>query len=777
MTGALIQVVANGAQDIYLTSDPQMTFFKTVYRRHTNFSIEPIILEFDKKPKFGKKNTITISKNADLLNDLQLEVKIPEVKPRAEQLGRQAVVEVNTVESNIETDEVSSSPDAIGGVSKVEVIRGNSGFPKTIDSNIVYALIPANPLIEVDNDLLEEFNGKVGEGIGALAISTKTSIFEGVDDFLEEVDLCKINAITSQSGNNYRVGDVYKLIDVKLLIDYIYNVEEYDEFEFSSQTAFVIITELQYAGSLTGFFRAYDINILDTGSQYFCNPIIKSESEKFFIPISFQICEFEGDIICLDTAQENIEVDFVPIIDGGKLVNVEVNFKNVDDDVKKLIIAILGKSNLIESFQLEVSGGLLINSFSWVENLGHSIIDYIELEIGGQKIDRLYGDWLNIWQELTVPLSKQAGYNKMIGNVSDIFQTRISNQDNNTSPCRNLYIPLPFWFCRQSNLTIPLISLEYHEVKMNVEFRDIRECVKFGPDYCSIVKYLPPFTLPVGSILQEEFNGDIRDFAETTMMTTSDDKKIHLKQLFGSADNFINKTFIIDNDIIIKLGDDVFTNPPFEIGQAVLYDIIIDFTYEGRVSPEPFEIPICSSIQKILKIEQDDCILVDTCVETIPKTIALTQLEVINEDSAQIYFEYIDESNNELENGDMILVNGLMFRLDQKPMKVPHTLYKLPKLCDAKVCANYVYLDTFERRKFSTMKHEILIEQLQYNGQQEICNNSNRIKLDFLHPCKEIYWVAQLRENIQKNNWNNYTGSINKKGECPLVSAEILFNC
>ena len=42
MPGALMQLVAYGAQDVYLTGNPQMTFFKTVYRRHTNFSMECI---------------------------------------------------------------------------------------------------------------------------------------------------------------------------------------------------------------------------------------------------------------------------------------------------------------------------------------------------------------------------------------------------------------------------------------------------------------------------------------------------------------------------------------------------------------------------------------------------------------------------------------------------------------------------------------------------------------------------------------------------------------
>ena len=62
MGGGLMQLVAYGAQDIYLTGNPQITFFKVVYRRHTNFSIESIQQTFNGTADFGKKVSCTISK-------------------------------------------------------------------------------------------------------------------------------------------------------------------------------------------------------------------------------------------------------------------------------------------------------------------------------------------------------------------------------------------------------------------------------------------------------------------------------------------------------------------------------------------------------------------------------------------------------------------------------------------------------------------------------------------------------------------------------------------
>lgn len=68
---------AYGAQDVYLSGNPQITFFKVVYRRHTNFSIEAIEQVFNGNPGFGSKITSIISRNGDLINHMYLQVQFP----------------------------------------------------------------------------------------------------------------------------------------------------------------------------------------------------------------------------------------------------------------------------------------------------------------------------------------------------------------------------------------------------------------------------------------------------------------------------------------------------------------------------------------------------------------------------------------------------------------------------------------------------------------------------------------------------------------------------
>ena len=95
---------------------------------------------------------------------------------------------------------------------------------------------------------------------------------------------------------------------------------------------------------------------------------------------------------------------------------------------------------------------------------GHRVINYVEIEIGGQKIDKHYSHWLYVWNELSLPVSKRDGYNKMVGQSGGALNDQ------------TLYIPLEFWFCRNVGLALPLIALQYHEVKINLQFETAELC-------------------------------------------------------------------------------------------------------------------------------------------------------------------------------------------------------------------------------------------------------------------------------------------------------------
>ena len=81
MAGGKLQLCVYGAQDMYLTANPKITFFKIVYRRHTNFSIETFERTFNDKPDFGKIGRVKIYRLGDLMTKMYLKVVINRVEP------------------------------------------------------------------------------------------------------------------------------------------------------------------------------------------------------------------------------------------------------------------------------------------------------------------------------------------------------------------------------------------------------------------------------------------------------------------------------------------------------------------------------------------------------------------------------------------------------------------------------------------------------------------------------------------------------------------------
>jgi hypothetical protein len=226
-------------------------------------------------------------------------------------------------------------------------------------------------------------------------------------------------------------------------------------------------------------------------------------------------------------------------------------------------------------------------AFRWLDWLGHIFIKTVEVEIGGQRIDKHYTDWLHIWNELTQTPGHQAGYSTLVGNTTDLtYPTWNTSGSEMTHPGATLYIPLEFWFCRNPGLALPLIALQYHEVKINLELNDLTNC-------------------------------------------------------YWAADKDQN-------------------------GQN------IEWTTNLRAIPS------------------------------------------------------------------------------------------IPELSDCSLYVDYIFLDTDERRRFAQVSHEYLIEQLQFTGDESTSGKTNKIKMNFNHPCKEILWVVQPDDHTTNKaplgkQWFNYT--------------------
>jgi hypothetical protein len=264
-------------------------------------------------------------------------------------------------------------------------------------------------------------------------------------------------------------------------------------------------------------------------------------------------------------AMESISQTINGSVGFGKKVSVTVS-RNADLMTKVYLQATLPA--------VSVSG---VSGFAWVEEVGHFLIKNVEVEIGGQRIDKHYGTWLSIWSDLTTTKEHEDGYNKMIGNVSTLTTATTSD-----TAAYTLYVPLRFWFCRHVGLALPLIALQYHETKFHIEF-----------------------------------------------------------------ESFVN---LVDAD----------------------------------------------------------------------------------------FNEYVSA----------------------------------PSMDDAQLYIDYIYLDTDERRRYAQITHEYLIEQLQFTGDESLTGTSNKVKLTFSHPVKELVWVVQDDNRVS----NNYTDADDKSGANPTSVMKLQLN-
>jgi hypothetical protein len=188
-------------------------------------------------------------------------------------------------------------------------------------------------------------------------------------------------------------------------------------------------------------------------------------------------------------AMESIEVTFNGQADFNKRVTAIIN-RNADLMYRTYVQVVLPAVDLSVA---NTAVYTYVKRFRWLNYVGHRLIKTVELEIGGQRIDRQYGDWMQIWTQLTQDAGTVRALDEMVGNSHDLVLMKDSMGyalDQSCSgaeltnscapragtPARTLYIPLQFWFCRNPGLAIPLIALQYHEVRINVEFEQWINC-------------------------------------------------------------------------------------------------------------------------------------------------------------------------------------------------------------------------------------------------------------------------------------------------------------
>ena len=144
-------------------------------------------------------------------------------------------------------------------------------------------------------------------------------------------------------------------------------------------------------------------------------------------------------------------------------------FTEAPDFGKKITCIIDKKADLVNDIILEVELPALYTDISWVNGIGYFMIDYVELQLGGEKIDKMTGELMDAWMELSTQIGIKNTLYTMIGK-------HITFNKNTQTGILKLLIPLPFWFTRSVERSLPLIALQRTDIKIIIQFKPFDMC-------------------------------------------------------------------------------------------------------------------------------------------------------------------------------------------------------------------------------------------------------------------------------------------------------------
>ena len=165
---------------------------------------------------------------------------------------------------------------------------------------------------------------------------------------------------------------------------------------------------------------------------------------------------------------------------------VEQTFQSNSDNLGNRLVAVISRNgDLLHRLWLEIKLPADPTTDSapnqqYVSKLGHALIKSAEVEIGGQRIDKIYGRWMELWHQLSCRAEKRDGYQLMTGNAKvHAYQRFRTAEHDETKGVRKLYIPVNFWFSKGSaGAALPLIALQYHEVRITIDLAPVGEIIR-----------------------------------------------------------------------------------------------------------------------------------------------------------------------------------------------------------------------------------------------------------------------------------------------------------
>ena len=534
MGGGLLQLVAYGAQDIYLTGNPQITLFKVVYRRPTFFSIESIKQTFKDNVSPGSKIKVKMERYADMLSKVWVNFNLtqsvvtsstsiiiklgfsnaqsawyrasgltePTLTPgfySIEHNGIKRVFEVISDNGGTNVNFINSSNSAITQVMQPIVIgpvENNTvaNFPPiltNIPANTFSSFVITPHTYSIDTPISQWLSGATyNDNISTNHIQTSQysggGVYHGIGPYSGLLSL----RLDSTSYNNTS--------DIPLIINKYNGTQDTGLFT-NSLTIATHIKISAFGGDESVIYSTLTSNATDRAgfSLSVEGSTLLNGSVQGRLQVKYGSGQGNGNIYNLVASNNylttNVWYHIALVIEGSnlnKFIRLYVNGTEVAGSTQTTIGGIFGNSPISQSNDTGIYIGRashLSNRFlnGWLSDLRHydfpltqaqialvrntllvipetvsasndnfRFIEYVELQIGGQTIDKQYGEWMSIWCDLS--------------HSKDISDNLVK-----LNTPTNVYAPLQFWFCRHPGLAIPLIALQYHEVFINIQFTSI----------------------------------------------------------------------------------------------------------------------------------------------------------------------------------------------------------------------------------------------------------------------------------------------------------------
>jgi hypothetical protein len=181
---------------------------------------------------------------------------------------------------------------------------------------------------------------------------------------------------------------------------------------------------------------------------------------------------------------ETIEQNFNDNLDFGKKYSIELS--KIGDLIHKMWLVIeLPNIPILYDINNIVDKRI---RFAWARKIAYALVNYIEIDIGGTVIDRQWGEWMNVLNELNIT-NFNNNIDELTGNVPEVYLLKTIYNSN--IPSRALYIPLHFWFCKYAGSALPMLSIEYNLVRCTIELNSFYNCAIFSPtNYIYVSSYL-----------------------------------------------------------------------------------------------------------------------------------------------------------------------------------------------------------------------------------------------------------------------------------------------